>query len=116
MELENSYYVSRFYFLFGVLTDGAVRCDVEEKYRPYPLRGIPSDLSERDATIVQLAISRNTIKASDVAELYGASIQSASQSLRNLKLKGYLQAVEAPDPTGGYYLEYSPVDCLKRIT
>jgi predicted transcriptional regulator len=65
-------------------------------------------LSDRDLALVELTILRGSLTTADVSKEYKNSSQSASQSLKRLKKKGYLCAQEEPDPTGGYLLRYRP--------
>ena len=65
-------------------------------------------LSDRDLALVKLAIHRGSVTTADVSKAYNNSTQSASQSLKRLKEKGYLCAREEPDPTGGYLFRYFP--------
>lgn len=39
--------------------------------------------------------------------MQGISIQNASQQLKSLYKKGYLERFELKDPTGGYIFEYT---------
>jgi predicted transcriptional regulator len=85
------------------LTDSELR-QIALKHR-HKLKDIV--LSQRDLLILDLLTKENAINTPRIAKFFNTSAQSASQSLRLLKRKGYLNMTEKPDPTGGVIFEYS---------
>lgn len=52
-------------------------------------------------------LNRSQATSADLSEMQGISIQNASQQLKSLYKKGYLERFELKDPTGGYIFEYT---------
>lgn len=58
-------------------------------------------ISSRSIQIMKMAKKMDGLTSSELSERLGISIQNASQSLKNLHLKGYMIRVETMQASGG---------------
>jgi len=63
-------------------------------------------ISKRQFDLIN-QLKRTQATSRDIAEMYGICVQNASQQLKNLYAKGYLERYELEDKTGGYLFEYT---------
>jgi len=63
-------------------------------------------ISKRQFELIN-QLKRTQATSRDIADMYDICVQNASQQLKNLFTKGYLERIEIEDKTGGYLFEYT---------
>lgn len=74
-------------------------------YHPAAISDAKLSVMQRE--IIKTIIKRRRMTTARLAEIRGISVFNASQQLTRLSGLGYLDRVEMPDPSGGFFNEYT---------